>query len=93
MIKEKSLKIFLSNGITLTVGGNEQIIINGEEEQTFQDLYDYIEMRMSNNLPVKFDVIIQHPYKDENDVELYQDVKHSYFIPNEKITWFMIEEV
>lgn len=93
MIKDKSLKIFLSNGVTLTVGGKERIIINGEGGQTFKDLYDYLEMRIKDkDLPIKFEVVIDHTYNDGKK-ERHQDITHKYFIPVDKVTWFMIEEV
>ena len=95
MIKEKSFKIFLSNGITLTVKGNEKIIINGVGGNTFKDLYDLIEKAINDKTNVKFEVEIDHEYKSEDKTPktLHQNVRHKYFIPSEKITWYMIEEV
>ena len=92
MIKEKTLKIFLSNGITLTVKGNEKIIINGIGGNTFKDLYELIEKAINDKTNVKFEVEIDHEY-EENKKSKHQNVRHKYFIPSEKITWFMIEEV
>ena len=92
MIKEKTLKIFLSNGITLTVKGSEKIIINGIGGNTFKDLYELIGKAISDKKNVEFEVEIDHEYKDEDET-LHQNIKHKYFIPSEKITWFMIEEV
>ena len=48
MIKEKTLKIFLSNGITLTVKGSEKIIIDGIGGNTFKDLYELIGKAISD---------------------------------------------
>ena len=93
MIKDKSFKIFLSNGITLTVKGNEVITIGNVGGHTFKDLYDYIAKCIKNNVPVEFSVEIEHEYKDEKDKVKHQEIYHNYFIPSEKITWFMIEEV
>lgn len=92
MIKEKSFKIFLSNGITLTVKGSEKIIINGIGGNTFKDLYDLIEKAINDKTNVKFEVEIDHQY-EENKKSKHQSVRHKYFIPSEKITWYMIEEV
>ena len=95
MIKEKSLKIFLSNGITLTVKGDEKIVINGIGGNTFKDLYELIEKAINNKTNVKFEVEIDHEYNsdDKTPKKLHQAVRHNYFIPSEKITWFMIEEI
>ena len=92
MIKEKSFKIFLSNGITLTVKDNEKIVINGIGGNTFKDLYDLIEKAINDKTNVKFEVEIDHEY-EENKKSKHQTVRHKYFIPSEKITWYMIEEV
>lgn len=92
MIKEKTLKIFLSNGITLTVKGSEKIVINGIGGNTFKDLYELIEKAINDKTNVKFEVEIDHEY-EENKKSKHQNVRHKYFIPSEKITWFMIEEV
>lgn len=92
MIKEKSFKIFLSNGITLTVKGSEKIVINGIGGNTFKDLYDLIEKAINDKTNVKFEVEIDHQY-EENKKSKHQSVRHKYFIPSEKITWYMIEEV
>ena len=92
MIKEKSFKIFLSNGITLTVKSSEKIIINGIGGNTFRDLYELIEKAINNKTNVKFEVEIDHEY-EENKKSKHQTVRHKYFIPSEKITWYMIEEV
>ena len=92
MIKEKSFKIFLSNGITLTVKGSEKIVINGIGGNTFKDLYDLIEKAINDKTNVKFEVEIDHEY-EEYKKSKHQTVRHKYFIPSEKITWYMIEEV
>lgn len=92
MIKEKSFKIFLSNGITLTVKGSEKIVINGIGGNTFNDLYELIEKAINDKTNVKFEVEIDHQY-EENKKSKHQTVRHKYFIPSEKITWYMIEEV
>lgn len=95
MIKEKTLKIFLSNGITLTVKGSEKIIIDGISGNTFKDLYELIGKAISDKKNVEFEVEIDHEYKSEDKTPktLHQNIRHKYFIPSEKITWFMIEEV
>ena len=92
MIKEKSFKIFLSNGITLTVKGNEKIIINGIGGNTFKDLYELIKKAINNKSNVEFEVEIDHEYEEDKKSK-HQTVRHKYFIPSEKITWYMIEEV
>ena len=92
MVKETSFKIFLSNGITLTVKSIEKIIINGIGGNTFKDLYELIEKAINNKTNVKFEVEIDHQY-EENKKSKHQTVRHKYFIPSEKITWYMIEEV
>ena len=92
MVKETSFKIFLSNGITLTVKSSEKIIINGIGGNTFKDLYELIEKAINNKTNVKFEVEIDHQY-EENKKSKHQTVRHKYFIPSEKITWYMIEEV
>ena len=92
MVKETSFKIFLSNGITLTVKSSEKIIINGIGGNTFRDLYELIEKAINNKTNVKFEVEIDHEY-EENKKSKHQVVRHKYFIPSEKITWYMIEEV
>ena len=92
MVKETSFKIFLSNGITLTVKSSEKIIINGIGGNTFRDLYELIEKAINNKTNVKFEVEIDNQY-EENKKSKHQTVRHKYFIPSEKITWYMIEEV
>ncbi len=94
MVKENTLKIFLSNGITLTVKENEKIIIKGVGGNTFKDLYELISEAIKDKTNVEFEVEIDHEYKSEDKTPktLHQNIKHSYFIPSEKITWFMIEE-
>ena len=92
MIKEKSFKIFLSNGITLTVKDSEKIVIKGIGGNTFKDLYDLIEKAIKDKGNVEFEVEIDHEY-EENKKSKHQTVRHKYFIPSEKITWYMIEEV
>ena len=92
MVKETSFKIFLSNGITLTVKSSEKIIINGIGGNTFRDLYELIEKAINNKTNVKFEVEIDHQY-EENKKSKHQTIRHKYFIPSEKITWYMIEEV
>lgn len=93
MIKDSSFKIFLSNGITLTVKVNENIIINNIGGNTFKDLYNYVKLKIQNNECVEFGVEIEHEYKDEKGKVKKQNINHKYFIPSEKITWYMIEEV
>ena len=85
MVKENTLKIFLSNGITLTVKENEKIIINGQEEG-FAELYNLIASAISNKHNVEFAVEIDHEYDDENKKKKHQKINHSYYIPSEKIT-------
>ena len=91
MVKENSLKIFLSNGITLTVKENEKIIINGQEE-SFAELYNLIATGICNKNNIEFTVKIDHEYENEKKKKEHQMITHNYFIPSEKITWFMIEE-
>lgn len=91
MVKENSLKIFLSNGITLTVKENEKILIHGQEE-SFAELYELIANGISNKTNIEFSVEIDHEYEDKDKEKKHQKINHNYFIPSEKITWFMIEE-
>lgn len=93
MIKNSSLKIFLSNGITLTVNANEKITFDGIGGRTFEELEKYIAECIATNTIVNFMAEIDHTYKDEKNKEKHQNIIHKYFIPSEKITWFMIEEV
>lgn len=95
MIKETTFKIFLSNGITLTVKGSEKIVINGIGGNTFKDLYELIKKAINDKTNVEFEVEIDHEYNSEDKTpkKLHQTVRHKYFIPSEKITWYMIEEV
>ena len=91
MIKESALKIFLSNGITLTVKENEKIKFAGDDaDYTMFDVYNTLAKAINNKNNVEFMAIIDHEYKEEEETK-HQEICHKYFIPFEKITWFMIE--
>lgn len=89
MIKETTLKIFLTSGITLTVSEKEKIHINGKDDLTLHELIEVIKYAISNKMMLEFMVEIDHKYDEKKK----QKVKHYYNIPYDKISWFMIEEV
>ena len=91
-VEETSLKLFLTNGVTLTVKESEKITKHGEPVDIIW-LMDYIEDCLAEKKPVVFNVTINHKYLDEKEKEKSQEVKHRYIIPCEKISWYMLEEV
>lgn len=93
MVKEDSIKIFLSNGITITVKGSEKIYDKKCNEIEFVDLYKYIASCYSKKEDIVFSVDITNTYKDEDKKEATQEITHEYYIPCEKITWFMKESI
>lgn len=94
MIKETSLKIFLTSGVTLTVKENETIqYAELEEKPSLHELGVKINDSIKNKENVVFNVIIPHKYTNEKGKEKTQEVKHYYNIPYDRISWFMLEEV
>ena len=79
----------MSNGVTLTVGDDEDICISGESGKSLDELYTYLTNEMTSSNNIEFDVIINHVL----DEDVVQKVRHKYFIPCEKVTWFMVEKV
>ena len=92
-VKKSTLKLFLTSGVTLTVGEDEKITdVNGVELNLYA-LCDLINKVLTDKATLKFNAVLKHPYKDEKGKDKNQEVKHFYNIPSDRISWFMIEEV
>lgn len=93
-ITKTTLKIFLTSGVTLTVGDDEKLdILNTDVAPNIYGLSAEIDNCITEKRPLIFNAVIKHPYKDEKGKDKNQDIKHFYHIPHERISWFMIEEV
>lgn len=88
MIEETTLTIFLTSGITIKVKENEKITVMGRD-YTLDLLYKKIGEIITKQLNLEFTQEIKHKYDEDKE----QDVKHSYFIPYDKIAWYLKEEV
>lgn len=93
MIKKSTLKIFLTSGVTLTVGEDEEIKDMFDVEMDLFMLSTLIDEVLKKKSTLEFVAKIKHPYKDEKGKEKNQDVKHYYHIPSDRISWYIIEEV
>lgn len=91
-VEKTSLKLFLTNGVTLTVNDDEEIKV-GESKVDLDWLIDFIGNCIDEKETIVFNVKINHKYKDDNNKEYSQEIKHYYNIPYEKISWYMLEEV
>lgn len=91
MVKKTTLKLFLTSGITLTVGEDEKITVN-HEECDLSYLAEYIRECVLVKHMLEFTAVIDHTYVDGEETKV-QKVTHHYCIPVDKISWFMIEEV
>lgn len=80
-----SLKIFLTTGITITI--NEKDIIDGNVDNTLEDLYDYITIIKKGR---DRNGIVEFSLEIEDEDKTYH---HDYAIPKCTISWYMIEEV
>ena len=87
-IEQTSLKLFLTNGVTLTVKDDEKIML-ANKEITLADLGELIESCMEDKEVLIFNVTMKHKYDDEK----FQEISHHYVIPSERISWYMIEEI
>lgn len=83
-IEETTFKLFLTSGITLTIKNSDEIV-----DGDFDKLLKYINNQIEAKEKIEFQVILKNKY-DEDKI---QEVKHSYHIPYERISWYMIEEV
>ena len=92
-MKKIALLILAAMTLVLTGCSKEKIVINGIGGNTFKDLYDLIEKAINDKTNVKFEVEIDHEYNSEDKKSKHQTVRHKYFIPSEKITWYLIEVV
>lgn len=92
-VENSSLKIFLTNGVTLTVKDDEEIKNIDNMEMDLVELSTLIENALEDKEPLEFWAKIKHPYKNEKGKEEIQEVEHYYYVPYEKISWYMIEEV
>lgn len=93
MIKKSTLKLFLTSGVTLTVGEDEVVTdVFGQQMDLFT-LCDFIDNTIKDKVNLKFMAEIDHNYKDDDGEIKSQKIKHYYNIPFEKVSWFMIEEV
>lgn len=92
-IEKTTLKIFLTSGVTLTVGSDEKLFDTEEMQMDLVSLSTLIDEALDKKSRLEFTAIIKHPYKDEKGKEKNQEVKHYYNIPSERISWYMIEEV
>lgn len=91
-IEKNTLKIFLTSGITVTVGDDEHILVD-DATLGLVSLGAEIENCIKTKSDLVFDAVIKHKYKDEKGKEKEQEIKHHYCIPSERISWYMIEEV
>ena len=87
MIKNTSLKIFLSNVLTLTIKDGEKVMYK-DKEVSLKDVLVII----SECIIKKEEIIFEVELKNEYDKKT-QKVKHYYHIPSDRISWYMIEEV
>lgn len=93
-VENTTLKIFLTSGVTLTVGADEKLeLLNQDVTQNIYGLSAEIDACIADKRPLIFNAVIKHPYKDEKGKDKNQEIKHFYHIPHERISWFMIEEV
>ena len=74
------LKIFLTSGLTITVKSDEKIVAK-DEVTNILGICDLIEKEKSL---VKFSSVLTD--KDG------KKIVHHYFIPKERISWYLIEE-
>lgn len=91
MVEKTTLKMFLTSGITLTVKEDEVILVN-EEEYSLEDLGNEIARCVENKENLEFDCKIKHEYQDGEEVK-EQEVLHHYYVPCDKISWYMIESI
>lgn len=92
-IENSSLKIFLTSGVTITVNDDEEIKNIDGAEMDLGNLATLINDALEDKEALEFCAKIKHPYKNEEGKEEVQKVKHYYYIPYEKISWYIIEEV
>lgn len=93
-VGKTTLKLFLTSGVTLTVGEDEKLeLLNQDVAQTIYGLSVEIDDCIAQKRPLIFNAVLEHPYKDEKGKDKKQKVKHFYHIPCDRISWFMIEEV
>lgn len=92
-IEKATLKLFLTSGITVTVGSDEQVMDMEQKELDLYTLGGLIKSAIANKTNLEFVAKINHKYKDEKGKEKDQEVKHYYNVPSDRISWFMIEEV
>lgn len=74
------LKIFLTSGLTITVKSDEKIVAK-DQVTNILGICDLIEKEKSL---VKFSSVL----KDKEG----KKIVHHYFIPKERISWYLIEE-
>lgn len=92
MVKKTTLKLFLTSGITLTVGSDEEIYINGDGTYGLHDLADLVKICVETKAMLEFTAELKHEYDELGEIKT-QKVTHHYSIPSDRISWFMIEEV
>lgn len=91
MVKEPTLKLFLTNGITLTFKDSEFILVD-DATVGLVSLGAEIEKCIETKSPLIVDAKLVHEYQDGEEIK-QQDVSHHYYIPSERISWYIIEEV
>lgn len=92
-VEKATLKLFLTSGITVTVGNDEKVMDMEHNELDLYTLGSLIKQAIENKKNLEFVAEIKHPYKDEKGKMLEQEIKHYYNVPSDRISWFMIEEV
>ncbi len=83
-IKDSTLKIFLTSGVTLTKKFEDKIFDRNNKEIKIEDLVVEIERCINKEDTLVFIAEMKHEE---------QTVKHYYHIPHDRISWFMLEEV
>lgn len=92
-IEKTTLKLFLTSGVTLTVGSDEEVMNMKNESLDLFSLSNLIDEVLKEKSKLEFVAVIKHKYKNEKGKEDEQEIKHYYNIPSDRISWYMIEEV
>lgn len=82
------LKIFLTSGITLTINREDKVEIDGKIK-TLEELFQDIELNYATKRNLKFNVEMEMIDDNKKKKTIY----HRYFVPYERISWYIIEEV
>ena len=76
-VEKTSLKLFLTNGVTLTVNDDEEIKVR-ENKVDLDWLIDFIGNCIDKKQTIEFNVKINHKYNDDKNKEHIQEIKHYY---------------